>query len=142
MAIIDEFVLKKYWSWWRYGISRHCDEWKYIIIGRIFESEIILIPPSLKISDSSSNTDEVWWRYGISRSCDECVPSSYLVRITIAPIGTTFGLRKVGYYKTIEIISLYFDPINKALKLGNIICIIFRLEIIFFVFNTMNGNDR
>jgi hypothetical protein len=25
-------------------ISRHCDEWKYIIIGRIFESEIILIP--------------------------------------------------------------------------------------------------
>jgi hypothetical protein len=49
---------------------------KYIIIGRIFESEIILIPPSLKISKSSSNgsyrnTDEVWWRYGISRSCDE-----------------------------------------------------------------------
>jgi hypothetical protein len=41
--------------WWRYGISRHCDEWKYIIIGRIFESEIILIPPSLKISESSSN---------------------------------------------------------------------------------------
>ena len=35
-----------------------------IIIGRIFESEIILIPPSLKISESSSNgsyrnTDEV-----------------------------------------------------------------------------------
>jgi hypothetical protein len=29
--------------WWRYGISRSCDEW-----------------------------DEVWWRYGISRSCDEC----------------------------------------------------------------------
>jgi hypothetical protein len=52
-------------------ISRHCDEWKYIIIGRIFESEIILIPPSLKIFESSSNgsyrnTDEVWWRYGIS----------------------------------------------------------------------------
>jgi hypothetical protein len=49
---------------------------KYIIIGRIFESEIILIPPSLKISESSSNgsyrnTDEVWWRYRISRSCDE-----------------------------------------------------------------------
>jgi hypothetical protein len=63
--------------WWRYGISRHCDEWKNIIIGRIFESEIILIPTSLKISESSSNgsyrnTDEVWWRYGISRSCDEC----------------------------------------------------------------------
>jgi hypothetical protein len=61
--------------WWRYGISRHCDEWKYIIIGRIFESEIVLIPPSLKTSESSSNgsyrnTDEVWWRYGISRSCD------------------------------------------------------------------------
>jgi hypothetical protein len=42
------------------------DEWKYIIIGRIFESEIILIPSSLKISESSSNgsyrnTDEVWW---------------------------------------------------------------------------------
>ena len=51
---------------------------KIIIIGRIFESEIILIPPSLKISESSSNgsyrnTDEVWWRYGISRSCDEWV---------------------------------------------------------------------
>jgi hypothetical protein len=38
-----------------YGISQHCDEWKYIITGRIFESEIILIPPSLKISESSSN---------------------------------------------------------------------------------------
>jgi hypothetical protein len=54
-------------------ISRHCDEWKYIIIGRILESEIIWIPPSLKIFESSSNgsyrnTDEVWWRYGISRS--------------------------------------------------------------------------
>jgi hypothetical protein len=56
--------------------SVHCDEWKYIVIGWTFESEIILIPPSLKISESSSNgsyrnTDEVWWRYGISRSCDE-----------------------------------------------------------------------
>ena len=76
MATIDEFVLKNIGLWWRYGISRHCDEWKYIIIGRIFESEIILIPPSLKISKSSSNgsyrnTDEVWWRYGIGRSCDE-----------------------------------------------------------------------
>jgi hypothetical protein len=35
------------------------------------------MPPSLKISESSSNgsyrnTDELWWRYGISRSCDEC----------------------------------------------------------------------
>jgi hypothetical protein len=76
MTTIDEFVLKNIGLWWRYGISRHCDEWKYIIIGRIFESEIILIPPTLKISESSSNgsyrnTDEVWWRYGISRSCDE-----------------------------------------------------------------------
>ena len=76
MATIDEFVLKNIGLWWRYGISRYCDEWKYIIIGRIFESEIILIPPSLKISESSSNgsyrnTDEVWWRYRISRSCDE-----------------------------------------------------------------------
>jgi hypothetical protein len=81
MATTDEcieFALKNIGLWWRYGISRHCDEWKYIIIGRIIESEIILIPPSLKISESSSNgsyrnTDEVWWRYGISRSCDECV---------------------------------------------------------------------
>jgi hypothetical protein len=40
MATIDEFVLKNIGLWWRYGISRHCDEWKYIIIGRIFESEI------------------------------------------------------------------------------------------------------
>jgi hypothetical protein len=68
--------LKNIGLWWRYGINRHCDEWKYIIIGRIFESEIILIPPSLKISESSSNgsyrnTDEVWWKYGISQSCDE-----------------------------------------------------------------------
>jgi hypothetical protein len=61
-------LMKNIGLWWRYRISRHCDEWKYIIIGRIFESEIILIPPSLKISES---TDEVWWRYGISRSCDE-----------------------------------------------------------------------
>jgi hypothetical protein len=65
MATIDEFVFKNIGLWWGYGISRHCDEWKYIIIGRIFESEIILIPPSLKISESSSNgsyrnTDEVW----------------------------------------------------------------------------------
>jgi hypothetical protein len=77
MATIDEFALKNIGLWWRYGISQHCDEWKYIIIGRIFESEIILIPPSLKIFESSSNgsyrnMDEVWWRYGISRSCDEC----------------------------------------------------------------------
>jgi hypothetical protein len=66
MATIDEFALKNIGLWWRYGISRHCDEWKYIIIGWIFESEIIIIPPSLKISESSSNgsyrnTDEVWW---------------------------------------------------------------------------------
>ena len=80
MATIDEcieFALKNIGLWWRYGISRHCDEWTYTIIGRIFVSEIILIPPSLKISESGSNgsyrnTDEVWWRYGISRSCDEC----------------------------------------------------------------------
>ena len=79
MATIDEcieFALKNIGLWWRYRISRYCDEWKYIIIERIFESEIILIPPSLKISESSfngsyCNTDEVWWRYGISRSCDE-----------------------------------------------------------------------
>ena len=81
MATIDEFVLKNIGLWWRYGISRHCDEWKYIIIWRIFESEITLIPPSLKISESSSNgsyrnTDEVWWRYGISRSCDECIDTT------------------------------------------------------------------
>jgi hypothetical protein len=78
MATIDELALKNIGLWWRYGISRHWHEWKYIIIGRIFESEIILIPPSLKISESSSNgsyrnTDEVWWRYGISRSCNECI---------------------------------------------------------------------
>ena len=76
MATIDEYALKNIGLWWRYGISRHCDEWKCIIIGRIFESEMILKPPSLKISESSfngsyRNTDEVWWRYGISRSCDE-----------------------------------------------------------------------
>ena len=79
MATIDEcieFALKNIGLWWRYGISRHCDEWKYIIIGRIFVSGIILIPPSLKISESGSNgsyrnTDEVWWRYEISQSCDE-----------------------------------------------------------------------
>ena len=67
MATIDEFALKNIGLWWRYGISRHCDKWKYIIMWRIFESEIILIPPSLKISESSSNgsyrnTDEVWGR--------------------------------------------------------------------------------
>ena len=78
MATIDEFALKNIGLWWRYGISRHCDEWKCFIIGRIFESEIILIPPSLKISESSSNgsyrnTDKIWWRYGISRSWDECI---------------------------------------------------------------------
>jgi hypothetical protein len=45
MATIDEcieFALKNIGLWWRYGISRHCDESKYIIIGRMFESEIIL----------------------------------------------------------------------------------------------------
>jgi hypothetical protein len=90
MATIDEcieFDLKNIGPWWRYGISRHCDEWKYITIGRIFVSEIILIPPSLTISESSSNgsyrnTDEVWWRYGISRSCDECFCSSNPVLVS------------------------------------------------------------
>jgi hypothetical protein len=51
MATIDEcieFALKNIGLWWRYGFCRHCDEWKYIIIGRIFESEIILIPSSLQ----------------------------------------------------------------------------------------------
>jgi hypothetical protein len=48
---VDAYI--KIGLWWRYGISRHCDEWKYIIIGRIFESEIIFITPSLKISESS-----------------------------------------------------------------------------------------
>jgi hypothetical protein len=48
MATIDEFDLKNIGLWWRYGISRHCDEWKYIIIGRIFESEIILIPQEVQ----------------------------------------------------------------------------------------------
>jgi hypothetical protein len=46
MATIDECIevaLNNIGLWWRYGISRHCDEWKYIIIRRIFESEIILI---------------------------------------------------------------------------------------------------
>jgi hypothetical protein len=46
VATIDEcieFALNNIGLWWRYGISRHCDEWKYIIIGRIFESEIILV---------------------------------------------------------------------------------------------------
>jgi hypothetical protein len=62
---LRQYFMKDIGLWWRYGISRHCDEWKYIIIGRIFESEIILIPPSLKISESNSNgsyrnTDEVW----------------------------------------------------------------------------------
>jgi hypothetical protein len=38
MATIDEcieFALKNIGLWWRYGISRHCDESKYIIIGFI-----------------------------------------------------------------------------------------------------------
>ena len=93
MVTIDEcieFALKNIGLWWRYGISRHCDEWKYIIIGPIFESEIILIPPSLKISESSSNgsyrnTDEVWWRYGISRSCDKCIYAHYSLSRVVVP---------------------------------------------------------
>jgi hypothetical protein len=74
---ISNTVLQPEVHWW----SKNKLSWdqlkQYIIIGRIFESEIILIPPSLKISESSSNgsyrnMDEVWWRYWISRSCDEC----------------------------------------------------------------------
>jgi hypothetical protein len=105
MATIDEFALKNIGLWWRYGISRHCDEWKYIIIGRIFESEIILIPPSLKISERSfngsyRNTDEVWWRYGISRSCDECFTSHIDKKIFL-----TFLLKPYLYT-----FSLYENP--------------------------------
>jgi hypothetical protein len=43
MATIDEcieFALKNIGLWWRYGISRHCDEWKYIIIGLNFNGNI------------------------------------------------------------------------------------------------------
>jgi hypothetical protein len=66
-GIEEAKALKNIGLWWRYGMNRHCDEWKYFIIGRIFESKIILIPPSLKISESSSNgsyrnTDEVFSR--------------------------------------------------------------------------------
>jgi hypothetical protein len=62
MATIDEcieFALKNIGLWWRYGIRHHCDEWKYIIFGRKFESEIILIPPSLNIGHTCTyiNTD-------------------------------------------------------------------------------------
>jgi hypothetical protein len=72
MATIDEFALKNIGLWWRYGISRHCDESKYIIIGQIFESEIILIitaevlrersgltrglPVDMAYQDNSNNT--------------------------------------------------------------------------------------
>jgi hypothetical protein len=120
MATIYEFVLKNIGLWWRYGISRHCDEWKYFIIGRIFESEIILIPPSLKISESSSNgsyrnTDEVWWRYGISRSCDEwliqCIKKcqDFLGRVIL---GATFFRAKSSLIQSscrsfIRVIVLY-----------------------------------
>jgi hypothetical protein len=116
MATIDEFAWKNIGLWWRYGISRHCDEWKYIIIGRIFESEIICIPPSLKISESSSNgsyrnTDEVWWRYGISRSCDEWIkrvgrltPTDNHTAIS-GPIFFMYGLKfaeTLQFYKFVE----------------------------------------
>ena len=108
MATIDEcieFALKNIGLWWRYGISRHCDEWKYIITGRIFESEIILIPPSLKISESSSNgsyrnTDEVWWRCGISRSCDEWkgIYRKQNERLKIDDIHLTFYIDMLQYF--------------------------------------------
>jgi hypothetical protein len=115
MATIDEFVLKNIGLWWRYGISRHCDEWKYIIIGRIFESEIMLIPPSLKISEGSyngsyRNTDEVWWRYGISRSCDEwctgyvrqstvVICTGYVRQCIVVNIVTMSHVRKISRYQ-------------------------------------------
>ena len=107
--------------WWRYGISRHCDEWKYIVIGRIFESEIILIPPSLKISESSSNgsyrnTDEIWWRYGISRSCDEWRAT---VPQIVSPLKNDRPLKKKSSL-------IYLGPKNKSspIYLGptNLLC--------------------
>jgi hypothetical protein len=74
------------------------------------ESEIILIPPSLKISESSSNgsyrnTDEVWWRYRISRSCDEChlyenyhlTPFLYLLSLIIYVYVNYFHLSITKY---------------------------------------------
>jgi hypothetical protein len=124
MATIDEFALKNIGLWWRYGISRHCDEWKYIIIGWIFESEIIIIPPSLKISESSSNgsyrnTDEVWWRYGISRSCDECGP--YLKKERIFVIWRRPIVRNLRRSLSVTILRSIFMtyPSNNVLQIFN-----------------------
>jgi hypothetical protein len=124
MATIDEFALKNIGLWWRYGISRHCDEWKYIIIGWIFESEIIIIPPSLKISESSSNgsyrnTDEVWWRYGISRSCDECGP--YLKKERIFVIWRRPIVRNLRRSLSVTILRSIFMtyPPNNVLQIFN-----------------------
>jgi hypothetical protein len=124
MATIDEFALKNIGLWWRYGISRHCDEWKYIIIGWIFESEIIIIPPSLKISESSSNgsyrnTDEVWWRYGISRSCDECGP--YLKKERIFVIWRRPIIRNLRRSLSVTILRSIFMtyPPNNVLQIFN-----------------------
>ena len=140
MATIDEFVLKNIGLWWRYRISRHCDEWKYIIIGRIFESEIILIPPSLKISESSSNgsyrnTDEVWWRYGLSRSCDEC--SKGMTAITsldfqnVYNIFTWFISRKdFSKNNTVNIFS-FINFTNKIIATLEVIIIWWNLRLLF-----------
>jgi hypothetical protein len=131
MATIDEcieFALKNIGLWWRYEISRHCDEWKYIIIGRIFESEIILISPLLKISESSSNgsyrnTDEVWWRYGISRSCDEWrIPGSFLSTSLTTEINTITNIFDVLVIEETYSISAtiglqYFSTLAKARNL-------------------------
>jgi hypothetical protein len=127
MTTIDEFVLKNIGLWWRYGISRHCDEYKYIIIGRIFESEINLIPPSLKISESSSNgsyrnTDEVWWRYGISRSCDEWSDFDVLWR--------KFGYQKQQRLKVFYSVQDIF--INLSACLYIYVCV--RVAIYYFGF--------
>jgi hypothetical protein len=42
MATIDEFVLKNIGLWWRYGISRHWDEWKYIIMFSLITYLILI----------------------------------------------------------------------------------------------------
>ena len=129
MATIDEcieFALTNIGLWWRYGISRHCDEWKYIVIGRIFESEFILIPPSLKISESSSNgsyrnTDEVWWRYGISRSCDECFLLVKYDKLRVYRI-----LDHLGCYLYMNITYLFIYISDR-----NIVCTFSRYSIVY-----------
>jgi hypothetical protein len=81
MATIDEFALKNIGLWWRYGISRHCDEWKYIIIGRIFESEIILIPPYWRFPKVvPMGAIVIRTRYDESTESAEVVTSATLVR--------------------------------------------------------------